>query len=196
MRDAKLAAWIVGASLAYAVLRYNVFRGDSWEQLPVFIVNKAISVGSLGMLGASRVVADKARRKRLGLAAFMLAALHVLLSLMVMNPSYIDKMYLPSGRMSWSAELSMLTGAVATSLLMWLAYSTTLRPLDSQQHATSLVPGMARGTLVLVAAHVLYMGYGAWFTPASWPGAMPPITLLSFALALGFFVLPRRPTRP
>ena len=142
------------------------------------------------LLRVQAQVQDDAPQPWLG--AFMLAALHVLLSLMVLDPSYIGKMYLPSGRMSWAAELSMLTGAVATTLLMWLAYSTTLRPLDSQQHATSLVPGMARGTLVLVAAHVLYMGYGAWFEPAGWPGTLPPITLLSFALALGFLLLPRR----
>lgn len=192
MRDAKLAALVTALSLVYAIVRYNIFRGDSWEQLPVFIVNKAVSVAALVLLGASRVIADKGRRKRLGLLGFLFTALHLVLSLMILNPEYMSKMYLPTGRMTWSGELSMLTGSVATVLVTWLAYTTTLHPLDRQTDSTSLVPGMARIVLVLAAAHVLYMGYGAWFAPSTWPGGMPPITVLSFALACGFFVLPKR----
>lgn len=195
MRDAKLAALVTALGLVYAIVRYNVFRGDSWEQLPVFIVNKAVSVSALVLLGASRVIADKARRKRLGLLGFLFTALHLVLSLMILNPEYMSKMYLPTGRMTWSGELSMLTGSVATVLVMWLAYTTTIHPLDRQVDSTSLVPGMARIVLVLAAAHVLYMGYAGWFTPSTWPGGLPPITVLSFALACGFFVLPKRRPR-
>ena len=72
--DGKLIAGVLAASLGYAVVRYNVFGGVSADQLPVFVTNKAISVGSLVLLGVSRVVIDKPRRKHLGLIGLALLA--------------------------------------------------------------------------------------------------------------------------
>ncbi|MBC8069052.1 MAG: hypothetical protein IAG13_12020 [Deltaproteobacteria bacterium] len=195
MHDARLVAGVFMASLAYAVVRYNVFGAVDWQQLPVFVTNKAVSVAGLAMLGISRVVVDKARRKQLGLVGAALSGLHVLLSLMVLEPSYLAKLYLPNGAMTGSAELSMLTGAVATVLLGWLLYATVQRPLDVQSSGVSLVRGLGRFVLVLVAAHVAFIGWAGWLDVATWPGRLPPITLLSFAIALGFCLLPkaRRP---
>jgi hypothetical protein len=195
MHDARLVAGVFLASLAYAVVRYNVFSTVEWQQLPVFVTNKAISVAGLAMLGISRVVVDKGRRKQLGLVGAAFSGLHVLLSLMVLEPSYLAKLYLPSGTMTGSAELSMLTGAVATVLLGWLLYATVQRPLEVQSSGTSLVRGLGRFVLVLVAAHVAFIGWAGWLDVAKWPGGLPPITLLSFAIALGFCLLPkaRRP---
>ncbi len=191
MPDTRLVAGVFLASLAYAIVRYHVFAGVDWAQLPVFITNKAISVASLVMLGISRVVFDKARRKRLGLIGAALAGLHVILSVMLFEPSYLAKLYKPSGTMTASAELSMLAGAVATTLLGWLLYSSVATPLDRQSSGTSLVPGLGRVVLILVAAHVAAMGWAGWLDVAAWPGKLPPITLLSCAIAVGFFVVPR-----
>jgi hypothetical protein len=190
MQDARLAAGVFGVSLAYAIVRYNVFGTVDWQQLPVFVTNKAISVASLVMLGMSRIVVDKTRRKKIGLIGAALAGLHVVLSMMLMTPSYLAKLYLPSGTMTGSAELSMLVGAVATILIGWLLYETILQPVG-QQTKSSLVRGLGRFVLILVAAHVAFIGWGAWFDLSKWPGRLPPITLLSAAIAAGFCFMPR-----
>jgi hypothetical protein len=191
MHDARLVAGVFMASLAYAIVRYNVFAAVDWQQLPMFVTNKAISVAALVMLGVSRVVLDKGRRKRLGLIGAALAGLHVLLSMMLLEPAYLPKLYLSGGTMTGGAELSMLAGAIATVLLGWLLYVTVQRPLETQSSGTSLVRGLGRFALVLSAAHVAFIGWAAWLDPARWPGGLPPITLLSFAIAVGFCLLPR-----
>lgn len=192
MRDARLAAGVLAASLAYAILRYNVFGSVSWEQLPLFVGNKAISVTSLVLLGMSRVVADRERRKDLGLAGLALALVHVLLSFVVLDRAYLPAQFTDAGKLRWGAEVSMLVGAIATALLLWLAYATLVRAIHEQPHATSLLPGIARWMLVLVALHNLALGYAGWIDTGRWPGTMPPITLLSFLLAAAFCVMPRR----
>jgi hypothetical protein len=191
MQDARLVVGVLAVSLAYAVVRYNVFAGIDWSQVPVFITNKAISVAALVMLGISRVVADKARRKHLGLLGVAFAALHVVLSLMLFEPAYLAKLYRPNGTMTAAAEMSMLAGAIATVLLGWMLYATVMRPLDRQVVGTSLVRGLGRFTLVLVAVHVACIGWTVWLDLAKWPGGLPPITLLSFAIAVGFCLLPQ-----
>jgi len=192
VRDVSVVAGVLAASLAYAVLRYNVFGDVSVEQIPVFVANKAISVASLAMLGISGVVADKARRKHAGLLGLALALAHLMLSLLVLDPAYLPKHYLETGRMRWNGEASMLAGIVATVLVLWLGHVTTTRPATAQVPGTSLVPGVGRIVLLLVAVHTLLLGYGAWLDVGGWPGAMPPITLLSFAGAIGFVLLRRR----
>jgi peptidoglycan biosynthesis protein MviN/MurJ (putative lipid II flippase) len=93
--------------------------------------------------------------------------------------------------MRWTGEASMLAGAIAATLVGWLVYTTTNRPVDTQVRGVSLLPGVARVVLALVAAHVALLGVSVWLDVGAWPGRLPPITLLSFLLALGFCVLPR-----
>ena len=195
VKDARLAAGVLAASLAYAILRYNVFGTVAWEQLPLFVGNKAIAVTSLVLLGLSRLVADPERRKDLGLAGLAFALVHVLLSFVVIDPAYLPKLFGRAGTLTWGAETSMLAGGVATVLLLWLAYATLKNPIERQPHATSLLPGIARVMLLLVAVHAATLGYGVWLAPSTWPGSMPPITLWSFLLAAAFCVLPRRSAR-
>ena len=191
MRDAKLVVGVSAVSLAYAIVRYNVFKGVSWEQLPVYVTNKAIAVAGLVLLGMSRFVVEIRRRKELGLAGACFTGLHVILSFMLLEPAYFAQHYLPSGMMRWTGEASMLAGAIAATLVGWLVYATSNRPVETQVRGASLVPGVARVVLALVAAHVAALGVSVWLDVGAWPGRLPPITLLSFLLAVGFCVLPR-----
>jgi hypothetical protein len=194
MRDATLVAVIFGVSVAYAVVRYNVFKGVSYEQMPLYVTNKAVAVTSLVLLGVARLVADKRRRKGLGIAAAVLAGVHVLISYVVMQPAYLDQLYLPSGTLRWNGEVSMLAGALAAVPIAWLVHATAARPLEVQVDR-SLLPGLGRAALALVALHALFMGYAGWLDVASWPGMMPPLTLLSFLVALACLSWPRRRSR-
>lgn len=191
MSDRKLLAGSIAAGLAYAIIRYNVFKGVPWEQLPVYVANKAIALAGLMLLGLSRVVVEKHRRKTLGLTGALLVAVHVLMSLILAGPEYYASFYGATGQMTLSASLSMLLGALGTGGLLWLFYVTTVRPVRGQSHRTSLVPGLGRFILFFTAAHVALIGVGGWFDVASWPGSLPPITLLSFAIAAILCVMPK-----
>ena len=43
--------------------------------------------------------------------------------------------------------------------------------------------------MVLVAAHLFFMGFQGWFKPAGWHGGLPPITLVAFAVFGAGFVI-------
>lgn len=191
MRDLRLAAWILAASVTYAIVRYNVFGTVSPEQIPIYVANKAISVASLVLLGLSRVVDEKPRRKWLGFVGLAGALIHLMMSLLVLQPAYLPRHFQPDGAMRWNAEASILAGILSLVGLLWLAYAAATHPLERQSPASSLVMGLGRIALALVAMHTLLLGYPTWPEVAKWPGGMPPITLLSFVLATAVCLLPR-----
>lgn len=191
MRDVRLAAWVFAASFAYAIVRYNVFGTVSAEQIPIYVANKAISVASLVLLGLSRLVDAKPRRKWLGFAGLAGALVHLMMSLLVLQPAYLPRHFKPDNAMRWNVETSVLAGVLSIVLLLWLAYAATTRPIEGQSPGSSLLRGVGRIALALVAVHTLLLGYFTWPEIHKWPGGMPPITLLSFGMALVVCLLPR-----
>lgn len=180
------AAWltllvVLAVSGLYAVLRYIVFGGVPVEHIPVFIVNKILAVSAAGGLllaglaGARGKACDLAFWAR---AAGTLATGHTLLSLAILNGSYFAKFF-AEGKLNLIGELMILLGALCSlAMLPWL------RAVGDRT---------ARGIGVLVAlllaGHVLVMGYAGWLTPAKWHGGMPPISLVGFVLALAAAML-------
>lgn len=189
--DRRLITGLTGAGMAYAIVRYNVFKGVPWEQLPVYVSNKAIAFVGLLLLGLSRIVVHKGRRRALGLAGAGFVAVHLLLSLMLAGPQYFPSLYTASGQMTGAAALSMLAGALGSVALLWLFHSTKVRPVEGQRSRTSLVPGLGRALLLFTAVHVALIGVRGWFDLSSWPGSLPPITLLSFVIAAVLLVMPK-----
>ena len=189
--ERRLITGLTGAGLAYAIVRYNVFKGVPWEQLPVYVSNKAIALVGLLLLGLSRVVVDKGRRRGLGLAGAGFVAVHVLLSLMLAGPEYFASLYNASGQMTGAAALSMLAGALGSGALLWLFHSTKVRRVEGQRPHASLVPGLGRTLLLFTAIHVALIGVRGWFDLSSWPGSLPPITLLSFVITMVLLLMPR-----
>ena len=51
------------------------------------------------------------------------------------------------------------------------------------------MPWLGRLILLLTAFHVLAIGGPGWLRVHTWPGNLPPITLLAFAAALGMFIV-------
>jgi len=184
-REQLLPAMVLLISLCYAIVRYVVVGSYSPAQIPLFIANKAISVAGLVMIGLA-ALARGPHRKSYGTTGFLLTLLHVVMTLSMLNPTYFGKLFRANGFLEGRAEVSLLAGAVGTIVLYVL--STTPPRVDSTQ---SLIPRAGRFVLVLSALHVLALGYPMWGTPAAWPGWMPPITMLSFLLAVGFLVRAR-----
>lgn len=181
----------------YAVIRYNVFGDVAWANVPVYVFNKALSWTGLVLFGMSVVARDKAHRQYYGLRAFAAVLVHVVLSLMILNPRYFDKFFADSGQMTAMAELSMLAGAAGLLFLAGLFY---LNGQPRKAEGASLKAGWGRAVLWCGAVHLVAMGYAGWLAPRDWQGYLPPISLLSFLVALFFLyqraILGKEPPEP
>lgn len=173
--------------MVYSLLRYVVFQGVSVEQIPVYVTNKAVSWTGLILLGLAPLLRSE-RRRPIGQAGLLFVLLHLVLSLTMLNPVYFGKFYQQDGHLTWQAEASMLTGAVAAVLMLKLF----IHPGENSNSQGSLIPGLGRTILIFSGFHVLLMGYEGWAVVTDWPAGLPPITLLSFICVLVFLVLRQR----
>lgn len=192
-REQRLLLGIGLGVLAYAIVRYHVVKTVPWEHLPLYTTNKVFAVVGLAGLVGSRLAAGRQRRQYYGLAGLWCTAVHVLMSQLLMGPAYFGKFYNDLGQLTWQAELSMATGVIGTGFLLWLLVATLK---TESQTGSSLVPNLARWTLLATALHLVFMGGAGWLTPADWQAAsgLPPITLLALGLTLVGLVL--RPASP
>jgi hypothetical protein len=178
MRKPSSAVWVItAASLAYATLRYNVFKGVAWSDWPVFVLNKGLALSSLLLLVAwilrARPTVGAPQTALLAAASRMMLA-HIGLSLVLLTPVYFPAFF-ESGRLTWKAGAAILLGVMATSGL-----SVAVAPVGAA--------GARRRALGLVSlaagSHAALFGHASWLTPSEWPGYLVPITLISFLAGL------------
>ncbi len=174
--DRKLIAWIAGISALYATVRYNVFKGVPWSDWPHVIGNKILAITSL-LLIATAIWRLRHRRQPIrnliGLGS-ALAVAHSLLSVALLDPIYFEKFYV-GVKLSPPAGASLLVGSVGMALLL-LGKG---RPGSSAPHASGLDLGLIA---FLSGGHAALPSTAGWLYPLSWPGGMPPITLISFVV--------------
>ncbi|MCX7833243.1 MAG: hypothetical protein N2490_03440 [Ignavibacteria bacterium] len=162
----------------YAVLRYIIFGVTSWDQIPLFITNKALSFSGLLYFALSPIVKYFTKRKDVKiyyLTGFIFICLHVIISLILLNKINYGKFYNESGTFKLDSGISMLAGTVA---FIFLLYTNVVKK-DSSIITNKLLYSILS---ILPLVHLFFMGYKGWFSYDSWPGGMPPITLLSFIL--------------
>ena len=179
----------------YATLRYIIFKGVDPIHFPLYIVNKILSTAGLLLIAFSYALAkikwlkrdDKEQEnqliKFLGLSGFSLSAIHVFISLMILSPEYYPKFYI-DGMMNFKGELSMLMGVFSIYCFSIPAITT----IPFMQEAVGIKRWQRRqqiGYLGLFTGflHVLIMGYAGWLDVGSWPGYLPPITLIATIIA-------------
>ena len=187
-REQRLLLTLGLAVLAYAVLRYHLVKSVPWEHFPLYTTNKVFAVVGLAGLVGSRLAADREGRQRYGFAGLWCTTVHVLMSLLLMTPNYFGKFYSKSGQFTWQTELSMAAGVLGVGFLLWLLIATLKTETQKQ---TSLVPCLARWTLLATALHLVFMGGAGWLNRDDWTAAkgLPAITLLAFGLALAGMAL-------
>jgi len=182
----KLPIIILLLGTIYAIVRYNVFADVSLEHLPLYVLNKGISLGGLVFLVMSRFHKDPQIRRYRGLAGFFLTALHVFISMQILHPGYFAKLFLRSGSMNWRGELSILAGILGFAMLCILYHAAANR---SSRPMPRFILKLA---LLMVTLHAGVIGYNHWLQPHRWPGHLPPITLISCLIALGGVFWSRR----
>ncbi len=179
MRKNVLALLLV--TTIYTVVRYAGFGGVSLVHFPAFLANKAVALSAAVTVALASLALARGRIEEhlaWGTASGHLAFVHVLLSLALMSketyPAWFDGDGLsPTGE-----------GAVAVGVLAAYAWWRAGQAPDRARRRLPSVLGCA-----LLAAHLAVMGFRSWIEPARWHGGLPPITLLSFMVAVAGLVL-------
>jgi DMSO/TMAO reductase YedYZ heme-binding membrane subunit len=175
---------VLSITLAYSILRYHVLGDIPWAQLPLFVFNKAVSWSGLVLLALAYIRRDKAAARSLGVRGLFLTGIHIVMTMAILSPGYYAKLY-DGARLNALGEGALLAGIAAAAALVLPALATM-----PGMHAELGEPRWLRWqragywTLALTAVHCLLLGAKSWPAPATWPGGLPPITLLAFAAAI------------
>lgn len=172
--EARLTAVLFAAALGYATLRYNVFKGVPWADWPAYTVNKALAVASLLMIAATVIRLRRPGKPTsvLMATAGALALAHSLLSFALLNPLYYARLF-DAGKLTLAAGLSLTLGAAVMAVMELGARRSHRWSLPTQHAALALVACAA-------GVHAALPAIATWFDPATWPGGLPPLTLISF----------------
>lgn len=180
-------------SMSYAVTRYQIFGPVPWKELPLFILNKGISLSAfilltlnfslspLNNLGIKVSENWLNSRKAIGISSFFLLAIHVLISFLLFQPAIYGKFFETNGTLTLFANLSMLGGVLAFAAL-WIYYLSFQSPVNEDNDRASFITSRKFLLLVMLlgGTHLFFMGYEGWLNPSSWYGKMPPISLVAF----------------
>jgi hypothetical protein len=166
---------------AYAVLRYNVFGPKSPENIPLYIANKAVSMGSVLALLLAAISYYReipAMSRFWGKISLHSAFLHILMSFPLITPAYYPVFFgFVEGvaKMNHVGELVMLFGVLGAYFYYLILRS---EPGSEAMRRFKIIASF------FVAAHIFEMGAGGWLNVQGWHGGMPPITLIT-TLAAG-----------
>lgn len=162
------------ATLAYAIIRYNIIGPVPYADIPTFILNKAVSFTMIIVLLRLAIAAMKHNQevsKQYKKTFKVLLSGHVLLSLILLSKAYYPKFY-GDGRLTLMANFAILSAVVATVYIF--AGKTKIK--------TWIVA-------LLAGFHLSFIGAKGWLTIDKWHGSMPPITLLCFILVVTVLAL-------
>ena len=177
-------------STIYATARYNVFKGVPWNDWPIYTLNKAFALSALFLLVLPVVRKRSAKGHSDAPTMYMASvfgSMHVVLSLILLSPAYYEKFFV-QGKLTAAAGSSMVLGALAAAVM---AVGKGMRGDQD--------PGGGLRNLAILAfvvgLHAMLQGFAGWFAPSTWPGMMPPITLISFLLGLAAVAIASWPKR-
>lgn len=184
---------LVTLAVGYAVLRYHVIKGVPWSNFPLFILNKGLSLSAVFLIAASYILGHLSRyfpktftpwlsmRKYLGLLGFGLAAVHALMSMLLLSFAYYPKFFEESGKLNLIGELSLLFGVVSFFIFSIVAITST-PSVEKEMDKNKWLKVQSMGYLAFasVGLHVLIMGFAGWLTPKTWPGGLLPVSLVAF----------------
>ena len=197
-RHARLIIYLaIIFSYTYAVFRYHIAGDVPWKDLPFFISNKAFAMASLIILSVNFSlsplkklgvgISEKwlATKRVLGFTGFIIAILHVFMSLLLFKPSVYAKFFEVDNTLTLMAGLSML-GGVLSFVLLWV-YNVSFNA--KYREDKNLVKVLTSRPLVLTALffiglHLFTMGIEGWLNPSDWHGGLPPISMVSFCILM------------
>ena len=190
-------------TFAYALLRYNVVRNVSIDQIPLYIANKAISLTATIMIGFSFLLGPLTRfwpkkfehklylRKYLGVYGFGIAALHAIMSLAIFSPSYYSRYFNETtGKMTFGGETAILMGIFAFLVFAAIAV-TSLPSVEEKMHPDQwkFVQRLGYLAFFFVLLHVAVLGYKGWLNSESYSYGLISISLITALFIIFVFVM-------
>lgn len=197
---------LYAVAFAYSAVRYVAFAPKNLENLPVFIVNKGVSMAAalsfaLGFLAQLRLVRGGTAKVSPGdwfRAGVFGAIWHIPMSLAILEPSYFKEFFRPieapadgmpaiAPRLSFEGELVFMFGGLAAALVFLLLRTQWTA-------ATRRLISIA--AMLALFAHVLAMGWSRGLNINAKHAYLPPMWLLSvIGIAIGVWWLLRTPVR-
>jgi len=174
---------IVPLVTCYATLRYNVFKGVAWDEWPIYVVNKVFALSAL-LLVVRCIIQQRGRGSvdsKLLSVAGSLMLMHIALSLAILDPAYYPKFFTGS-KLTMQGGLSMLVGAISAAGIHYYFRSCANREASCWINSVGVFA-------LLAGVHAGLLGYPSWLSPATWPGYMVPITLISFVTGVAALVI-------
>jgi hypothetical protein len=166
----------------YAVVRYAGFGNVPLIHVPVYIMNKSISmtaVEALFMAALGNMRSENETVRFWTSVCSQLVFVHILLSLGILSKGYFTSFF-NGDKMSLTGEIVLLTGALA-AYCFWRLQATEVKRAI-RRTLTILA-------CTLAAIHLLAMGFAGWLQVQKWNGGLPPITLLSFILVISGLII-------
>lgn len=189
-------------SIGYSILRYNVVGDVPWKEVPFFILNKGISLAALILLTLNFSLGPLKKlnirineelldaRKSLGVVGFILAFVHLIMSVAILNPSYYPVFFYDEGTLTTRGGLSLL-GGVLSFVFLWIYYVSFKQDLKKQYKIIRIITSreVIMTVLFFIGVHLFFFSYPGWVTVHKWHGGLPPISLISFIVFLTGFVI-------
>lgn len=166
-------------SLAYAFIRYFLFKEVSHTKIPLWITNKATSMAATILIVTSLLWSPDKPRKTIGLLGLFIGFLHSIMSLVMLNPSYYGKFYQESNILTLPGEISMLAGVLTLGLLIIAAYHSFPSLANKKKSDLSLINKYVMWAVLFNLVHLIFMGYKVWIEVGKWPGYMPPVSIVA-----------------
>ena len=188
----KKIAIVFAVSIGYSAVRYIVFAPKNLPHLPVFVVNKGVSMAAAFCFALAFWTQWRRMRGATGgtePTAWFRAGVfgviwHIPMSLAILRPSYFKEFFVGE-RMTFNGEAVFMFGALAAGgiyLLTRQSWSPT------QRWSLSLA------TISVLFAHTLSMGIARGLNITASHAYLPPMWLLSLvgiALGMAFLVMSR-----
>jgi len=163
------------ATLLYTYVRYAIFGNINPFEMPAYLLNKSIALMSVFSLCIGAVHYTKNNYTALrfwATTSLYCAYIHIILSLIIFSKATYPHFF--------EQNLLNLTGVTLIFFGTLAAYC--FWSINNKRSAFFPQKLLQLLAVVFVGIHLVIIGSQSWFTPATWLGGLPPISLLSFAL--------------
>ena len=165
---------ILTTALLYSVIRYNIIGHVPITEIPLFIMNKAISFSMVIIFAFSaRSYFKGAIQEFINSMSIIkgFALIHILISISLLSQQYYPKFF-TNDKLSLFGNLTIFFGIISVVYILnksvkiknWLFF-------------------------LMITLHLFFMGIKGWLLVDKWPGLMPPISLISFIITSSLFFI-------
>lgn len=167
----------------------------------LYIANKAIAGASVILIGTSFLIGPLARfwpktwvsklylRKHFGVFGFVVAVLHVIITLILISPQQYPKLYIEVGMLNSMGQWSLLLGTLA--IIMFAVISVTSIPSIERVMSNRtwlIIQRTGYLAFLFVLIHVFQLKYKGWINLDNWLNGLPPASLIPFIFILFVFL--------